>query len=63
VPAAIAEGGYWGMQTMNQSLLNHYKEGSISEEMSIAYAGNPTEMRQMIRRLAQANVATSAVTA
>jgi len=63
VPAAIAEGGYWGMQTMNQSLLNHYKEGVISEEMSIAYAGNPTEMRQMIRRLAQANVATSAVTA
>ncbi|MHB0935381.1 MAG: type IV pilus twitching motility protein PilT [Armatimonadota bacterium] len=56
VPAAIAEGGYWGMQTMNQSLLNHFKEGAISEEMAIAYAGNPTEMRQMIRRLAQANV-------
>ena len=63
VPAAIAEGGYWGMQTMNQSLLNHFKEGSISEEMAIAYAGNPTEMRQMIRRLAQASVATNAVTA
>jgi len=63
VPAAITEGGYWGMQTMNQSLLNHFKEGAISEEMAVAYAGNPTEMRQMIRRLAQANVTTSAVTA
>jgi twitching motility protein PilT len=63
VPAAVAEGGYWGMQTMNQSLLTHFKEGSISEEMAVAYAGNPTEMRQMIRRLSQANVASSAVTA
>jgi twitching motility protein PilT len=59
VPAAIAEGGYWGMQTMNQSLLTHFKEGSISEEMAVAYAGNPTEMRQMIRRLSQANVAST----
>jgi twitching motility protein PilT len=61
VPAAITEGGYWGMQTMNQSLLKHFTDGLITEDMAIAYAGNPTEMRQMIRRLAQANVQTTAI--
>ena len=63
VNAAMTEGGYWGMQTMNQSLLNLFKEELISEDMAVAYAGNPTEMRQMIRRLAQANVAAQAITA
>jgi twitching motility protein PilT len=59
--AAITEGGYWGMQSMNQSLLEHYKAGKINEETAIAYGGNQTEMRQMIRRLAQAklNITTS----
>ncbi len=27
VPAAITEGGYWGMQTMNMSLLAHFRTG------------------------------------
>ena len=63
IPAAIAEGGYWGMQSMNLSLLNHFKDGSITEDTAVAYAGNPTEMRQMIRRLAQGNIKTEAVTA
>ncbi|MHB9131709.1 MAG: type IV pilus twitching motility protein PilT [Armatimonadota bacterium] len=53
-PAAIAEGGYWGMQSMNMSLLNHYRSRRITEKNAIAYAGNVTEMRQMLRRLAQA---------
>lgn len=56
IPQAITEGGYWGMQSMNMSLLGHYREGSISEQNAIAYAGNATEMRQMIRRLSQANM-------
>ena len=56
VPAAISEGGYWGMQSMNLSLLNHYKDGLITEDTAVAYAGNPTEMRQMIRRLGQGNL-------
>jgi len=60
VPAAITEGGYWGMQTMNASLLGHYRAGDINEEIAVNYAGNQTEMRQMIRRLAQANVTTQA---
>lgn len=53
---AINEGGYWGMQSMNSSLLNHYKNGLIAESTAISYAGNATEMRQSIRKLAQARL-------
>jgi len=48
--AAIAEGNFWGMQTMNQCLLKYYKAGLINEEEATANAGNVTEMKQMIRR-------------
>ncbi|MCE5198213.1 MAG: type IV pilus twitching motility protein PilT [Armatimonadota bacterium] len=47
---AIAEGEYWGMQTMNQCLARYYKEGIISEEEALANAGNYTELKQMLRR-------------
>jgi twitching motility protein PilT len=46
----IAEGDYWGMQTMNQCLLRYYRAGLINEEDALTYAGNPTELRQMMRR-------------
>lgn len=40
---------YWGMQTMNQAILQHYKNGLVSEADALSY-GNPyTELRQMIR--------------
>jgi twitching motility protein PilT len=48
--AAINEGGYWGMQTMNQSLLKYYRAGVITEDDAITYAGNLTELKQMLRR-------------
>ena len=48
--SAIQEGGFWGMQTMNQCLLNFYRQGQISEETALRAAGNATELRQMIRR-------------
>jgi twitching motility protein PilT len=47
---AIAEGTFWGMQTMNQCLLKYFRAGLISEEEALANAGNPTELKQMIRR-------------
>ncbi len=47
---AIAEGGFWGMQTMNQCLLKYVKEGVITEEVALDYAGIATELRQMLRR-------------
>ncbi len=46
----IQEGEYWGMQTMNQCLLRYYRAGLISEEDALVYAGNSTELRQMMRR-------------
>lgn len=47
---AISEGGFWGMQTMNQCLCNYYKERLITEEEAQANAGNLTELKQMMRR-------------
>ena len=47
---AIAEGDYWGMQTMNQCLDKFFKAGFISEDEAMANAGNATELRQMMRR-------------
>jgi twitching motility protein PilT len=46
----ISEGEYWGMQTMNQCLLRYYRAGLINEEDALTYAGNSTELRQMMRR-------------
>jgi len=46
----IADGEFWGMMTKNQSLLKHYVAGRISPQSSLFYAGNYTEMRQMLRR-------------
>jgi len=46
----IADGEFWGMQTMNQSLLKHWKDGLISEEEALAQSGQMTELRQMMRR-------------
>jgi twitching motility protein PilT len=48
--AAINEGGYWGMQTMNQSLLKYWRAGVVAEEDALTYAGNLTELKQMLRR-------------
>jgi twitching motility protein PilT len=48
--SAIQEGGFWGMQTMNQCLVKYYKAGIISEEDALRAAGNITELKQMIRR-------------
>ena len=47
----IEEGQHFGMQTKNQALLSLYKEGKISGEHAQFYAGNYTEMRQMLRRV------------
>ena len=50
IAQAISEGGFWGMQTMNQCLANYAKAGIISEEEALANAGNVTEMKQILRR-------------
>lgn len=48
--SAISEGGFWGMQTMNQCLVKYFKAGLITEEEAFFNAGNLTELKQMIRR-------------
>jgi twitching motility protein PilT len=47
---AIAEGNFWGMQTMNQCLIKFYRAGLITEEDALHSSGNLTELKQMIRR-------------
>ncbi|MCE5239658.1 PilT/PilU family type 4a pilus ATPase [bacterium] len=47
----IEEGQHFGMQTKNQALLELYKSGKVSGEHALFYAGNYTEMRQMLRRV------------
>jgi twitching motility protein PilT len=44
------EGQFWGMQTMNQSLVRYVKAGIISEEVAMGYAGVASELKQMLRR-------------
>lgn len=44
------EGGFWGMQTMNQSLVRYAKAGIISEPMAVMNAGVVSELKQLLRR-------------
>jgi twitching motility protein PilT len=44
------EGQFWGMQTMNQSLVRYVKAGIISEDTAMKYAGVASELKQMLRR-------------
>jgi twitching motility protein PilT len=44
------EGAFWGMQTMNQSLVRYVKAGIITEQMAMNYAGIASELKQMLRR-------------
>jgi twitching motility protein PilT len=47
---AMNEGAFWGMQTMNQSLVRYVKAGIITEETALNYAGLASELKQMLRR-------------
>ena len=47
---AMSEGEFWGMQTMNQSLLRYVKAGVITEETAMNYAGIASELKQLMRR-------------
>ncbi|RYG61778.1 type IV pili twitching motility protein PilT, partial [bacterium] len=48
---AIKEGAsQWKMQTMNMALDKFVREGKITEEMALDYAGIRSELRQMMRK-------------
>lgn len=44
------EGEFWGMQTMNQSLVKYVKAGIVDEKTALAYSGIASELKQMLRR-------------
>jgi len=44
------EGSFWGMQTMNQSLVRYVKAGIITEQTAMNNAGVASELKQMLRR-------------
>jgi twitching motility protein PilT len=50
IKGAIAEGvSQYGMQTFDQSIMNHYTEGKISLENALRYSSNPTEFELRVK--------------
>jgi twitching motility protein PilT len=49
IETAIAEGGYYGMQTFDQHLLELYGDGEVSLRDALAAATNPSDFRVSLR--------------
>jgi twitching motility protein PilT len=47
----IADGGYYGMQTFDQSLLSLYEQGMVSRRDAMATATHPHDLRLQIDQL------------
>jgi twitching motility protein PilT len=47
IPEAIAEGGYYGMQTFDQALLGHLQAGRIDMDVAMAMATSPHDFKLM----------------
>ncbi len=47
------EGGYWGMQTMNQALEDYVRSDLISPETALRASPNPSEMRHILHRVSE----------
>ena len=50
---ALAKGGFYGMQTFNQSLVKLYKDGLAKEEDVLAAASNPDDVKLAMRGIEQ----------
>ena len=48
--SCIRDGGHFQMNTMNQALEKLHQAKSISYEEAMQYAGNPAELKQLLRR-------------
>jgi twitching motility protein PilT len=44
----IAEGAYYGMQTFDQALFGHYKEGNITRDEALAMASSPQDFKLLL---------------
>jgi twitching motility protein PilT len=47
IPEAIAEGAYYGMQTFDQALLGHLKDGRINMDEALSMATSPHDFKLM----------------
>lgn len=48
--STIAEGAFWGMQTMNQSISKFVMQGIVTEEDAMDMSNNPVELKQLLRK-------------
>ena len=48
--ACLRDGAHFGMNTMNQALERLHQSKTISYDDALQFAGNPAELRQMLRR-------------
>jgi twitching motility protein PilT len=48
ITQVIAEGGYYGMQTFDQALLNAVEEGLVSREVALENASSPHDFKLML---------------
>jgi twitching motility protein PilT len=53
---AMEDGGYYGMQTFDQSLIRLYQEGRITLDDGIAMAANAHDFKIKVRQLAVTQV-------
>ena len=48
LPEVIAEGAYYGMQSFDQALLQHYQAGRISMEEALKAATHPHDFKLLV---------------
>jgi len=53
LPKALAEGGYYGTMTFNQSLIRLFQAGNISLEDALAASDNPDDLKMQMRGITQ----------
>jgi twitching motility protein PilT len=49
LPEAITEGGYYGMQTFDQALLEHFREGRVSMDDALKAATHPHDFKLLVQ--------------
>jgi twitching motility protein PilT len=57
LPKALAEGGYYGTMTFNQSLIRLFQAGNISLEDALVASDNPDELKMQMRGIQQGSMA------
>ena len=53
LPKALAEGGYYGTMTFNQSLIRLFEAGNITLEDALSSSDNPDELKMQMRGITQ----------